>query len=225
MLPTSAGVEPATSWSPVGRRIQLSHRGRQVAEWRWNDSHDQSPWMFSGRAGIRTCDAWICSRTSYRLCYGARNSCILHVLSFGLQGNKCYWNLNTGTLKYFQMHLSLGDTVTSLKRVTESSILVQTNLAGTQRWNNVDWRCFNVVCPLGKFSTIWALYQPQHEKMYLVACASNEDSNQPVRSDQNLCCPSREHTYIILTPLNPILYSKTGVDRGIHYFSYFCSKT
>ena len=27
MLPTSAGVEPATSWSPVGRRIQLSHRG------------------------------------------------------------------------------------------------------------------------------------------------------------------------------------------------------
>ena len=30
MLPTSAGVEPATSWSPVGRRIQLSHRGRQL---------------------------------------------------------------------------------------------------------------------------------------------------------------------------------------------------
>ena len=30
MLPTSAGVEPATSWSPVGRRIQLSHRGRHL---------------------------------------------------------------------------------------------------------------------------------------------------------------------------------------------------
>ena len=28
MLSTSAGVEPATSWSPVGRRIHLSHRGR-----------------------------------------------------------------------------------------------------------------------------------------------------------------------------------------------------
>ena len=27
MLSTSAGVEPTTSWSPVGRRIQLSHRG------------------------------------------------------------------------------------------------------------------------------------------------------------------------------------------------------
>ena len=30
MLPTLAGVEPATSWSPVGRCIQLSHRGRQI---------------------------------------------------------------------------------------------------------------------------------------------------------------------------------------------------
>ena len=32
MLPTSAGVEPATPWSPVGRRIQLSHRGRKNAQ-------------------------------------------------------------------------------------------------------------------------------------------------------------------------------------------------
>ena len=32
MLPTSAGVEPATSWSPVGRRIQLSHRGGHVQD-------------------------------------------------------------------------------------------------------------------------------------------------------------------------------------------------
>ena len=31
MLPTSAVVEPATFWSPVGRRIQLSHRGRLKA--------------------------------------------------------------------------------------------------------------------------------------------------------------------------------------------------
>ena len=35
----------------------------------------------------------------------------------------------------------------------------------------------------------------------------------------------RNHTYIILTPLNPTFDSKTGVYRGIHYFSYFCSKT
>ena len=33
---------------------------------------------------------------------------------------------------------------------------------------------------------------------------------------------SRKHTIIILTLL---VYSKTGVNRGIHYFSYFCSKT
>ena len=39
-------------------------------------------------------------------------------------------------------------------------------------------------------------------------------------------CPSRKHAYIILTPLKtPLLYSKTGVYRGIHYFSYFCSET
>ena len=36
---------------------------------------------------------------------------------------------------------------------------------------------------------------------------------------------SRKHTYTILTPLNPLLYSKTGVLQGIHYFSYLCSKT
>ena len=33
MLPTSAGVEPATSWSPVGRRIQQSHRGRLTIQY------------------------------------------------------------------------------------------------------------------------------------------------------------------------------------------------
>ena len=32
MLPTSAGIEPATSWSPVGRRIQLRHRGHWTKE-------------------------------------------------------------------------------------------------------------------------------------------------------------------------------------------------
>ena len=31
--------------------------------------------------------------------------------------------------------------------------------------------------------------------------------------------------YIILTPLNPPFICKTGVYRGIHYLSYFCSKT
>ena len=31
---------------------------------------------------------------------------------------------------------------------------------------------------------------------------------------------SRKHTCIILTPLNPLLYSKTGVYRGIHFFLF-----
>ena len=35
---------------------------------------------------------------------------------------------------------------------------------------------------------------------------------------------SRKHVYIILTPLNPTFYSKTGVYSGIHYFSYFVKK-
>ena len=36
---------------------------------------------------------------------------------------------------------------------------------------------------------------------------------------------SRKHTFTSLTPLTPLLYSKTGVYKGIHYFSYICSKT
>ena len=35
---------------------------------------------------------------------------------------------------------------------------------------------------------------------------------------------SGKHAYVILTPLNPLSYCKTGVYRGTHYFSYFCSK-
>ena len=35
----------------------------------------------------------------------------------------------------------------------------------------------------------------------------------------------RKHAYIILIPLNSILYSKTGVYWGIHNFSHFCLKT
>ena len=35
---------------------------------------------------------------------------------------------------------------------------------------------------------------------------------------------SRKHAYKILSSLNPTFISKTGVYRGRHYFSYFCSK-
>ena len=35
---------------------------------------------------------------------------------------------------------------------------------------------------------------------------------------------SRKHAYIILTPLNPLLYSKTETYRGIYYFFLFLLK-
>ena len=58
--------------------------------------------------------------------------------------------------------------------------------------------------------------------------------SSPFKSNQDLTsCPmscnmitSQKHAYIILTSLNPTyIYSKTGVYKDIHYFSYFCSKT
>ena len=46
MLPTSAGVEPATSWSPVGRRIQLSHRGlHYLRTYAGNNSCSANCWL------------------------------------------------------------------------------------------------------------------------------------------------------------------------------------
>ena len=50
MLLTSAGVEPATSWSPVGRRIHLSHRDRLIH----NLITFNVPQMLSGKAGTCT---------------------------------------------------------------------------------------------------------------------------------------------------------------------------
>ena len=48
MLPTSAGVEPATSWSSVGRHIQLSHGGRL------NNKHKKSAESDVAPAGIKS---------------------------------------------------------------------------------------------------------------------------------------------------------------------------
>ena len=51
MLPTSAGVEPATSWSPVGRRIQLSHRGRLI----WIEMENKGLRVNAGKTKIMIC--------------------------------------------------------------------------------------------------------------------------------------------------------------------------
>ena len=48
MLQTSAGLEPTTSWSPVGRRIQLSHLGRHFFV-RVSPETDNCPSWISGR--------------------------------------------------------------------------------------------------------------------------------------------------------------------------------
>ena len=50
------------------------------------------------------------------------------------------------------------------------------------------------------------------------------DGDVPRRTSYGIYT-SRKHAYIILTPLNPLLYNKTEVYRSIYDFSYFCSKT
>ena len=40
----------------------------------------------------------------------------------------------------------------------------------------------------------------------------------------NIVDITKTRLYNFDPPQTPFLYSKTGIDRGIHYFSYFCSK-
>ena len=62
-----------------------------------------------------------------------------------------------------------------------------------------------------------SLFELQHSKVW-------EDTQEMPQSQSTvfLWHSSRKHVYIILTPF---LYSKTWLYRGMHYFSYFCSKT
>ena len=49
---------------------------------------------------------------------------------------------------------------------------------------------------------------------------------QKYQANSPLHTKTRKHAYYTFDPLNPqFLYIKTGVYRGIHYLSYFCSKT
>ena len=85
MLPTSAGVEPATSWSPVGRRIQLSHRGRQEGR-EWNISRSISMKCCRTRWGThpRPPDLRLTSsRTRIRL--STRPACFALTLAVGYE--------------------------------------------------------------------------------------------------------------------------------------------
>ena len=57
--------------------------------------------------------------------------------------------------------------------------------------------------------------------MLLTPCAKNI-SSASVKWPQAIT--PQKHAYIILTPLNPALYSKTRVYKGIHYFILFLLK-
>ena len=70
ILPTSVGVEPATSWSPVGRHIQMSHRGRPTEgrEWPQKIFHAQSQKKnVTGTGGDRTHNLLLTSQTHIHL--------------------------------------------------------------------------------------------------------------------------------------------------------------
>ena len=66
---------------------------------------------------------------------------------------------------------------------------------------------FSCICMLiGGLSLLATIFS----EMYGDQCEFLHHENTPIK----LC----------RTPVNPLLYSKTGVYRGIHYFFYFCSK-
>ena len=85
---------------------------------------------------------------------------------------------------------------------------------------------------VGLRSPLRRLDTPDLEVLHHVSCSGQHEVCSANKSKITNNCKlflakhkSRKHAYIILTPLNPSLHSKTGVYRGINYFSYFCSKT
>ena len=66
MLPTSAGVEPATSWSPVGRRIQLRHWGQPAWCCRSNSENMQRKFCRAVfcNSSTKLRSAWFCRSNS-----------------------------------------------------------------------------------------------------------------------------------------------------------------
>ena len=55
------------------------------------------------------------------------------------------------------------------------------------------------------------------EELFLMASTHSEVCSVYARHSLDVI-PSRKHAYIMLTFYTPLLYSKTGVSRGIHYF-------
>ena len=88
------------------------------------------------------------------------------------------------------------------------------------------WTWTIVMCALRRVRTAWIFTHSDQVKM-LTRLSAKQTMTILIRLRERADwapLASRKHTYIILTPETPLLYSKTGVYRGIHYFSYFCSK-
>ena len=58
----------------------------------------------------------------------------------------------------------------------------------------------------------------------LTSIKKNKKKKQKKKTFLHWWYSSRKHTYILLTPLNPLSYSKTGVYRGTYYFFLFLLK-
>ena len=93
-----------------------------------------------------------------------------------------------------------------------------------------------VVTPAAIVVRIYLMFELQLNGPLNILCATQDIENHVIckqhkfravciSAQSNQSFPLRKHAYIMLTPLNSTLYSKTGVYRGIHYFSYFFSKT
>ena len=76
------------------------------------------------------------------------------------------------------------------------------------------WKCFVVTLLILTYLTcrfIWCVIK-------FIFCSERErERESPVT---RLLSSSRKHAYIILIPLNPTLYSKTGVCRGMLFFLF-----
>ena len=70
------------------------------------------------------------------------------------------------------------------------------------------------------FYVSWKMSAKKKKKKNKKQKKKKKDKTIGMKYQSILWGTSRKHAYIILTPLNPLLYSKTGVYRGIHYFFY-----
>ena len=97
MLPTLVGVEPATSWSPVRRRIQLSHRGRlQHLSWSMRQPSDICP--MKTQISLHICAVWsvfiVCMKKLCLLYLPLSKICPVKIWPQGYKTSSCSTQLS-----------------------------------------------------------------------------------------------------------------------------------